>query len=196
MKKALFVLLIVLTLGSCKNEFDDVVYTINNNTKATDITFDFNNNTITLQPKPEEPDEITVYTVKYTINSGKGNFKPSNFDFSGHPASIRMSTVNRGRAGMEFNFVDVKRYNLHVLNTFPSTITISADNFIDYNDSTEITIGAGEEITDAKIYTNKPVFSTTSDYKVNFDQEFKTKTEIDAETEAEIVIETVYLVIR
>ena len=191
MKKALFVLLIVLTLGSCKNEFDDVVYTINNITKATDISFDFyKDSDITLRPKPEEPDDITVYTVKYTINSGKGSFKPLNIDFSGHPASIRMNIVNRGRAGMEFNFVDVKQYNLRILNTLPAEVTFKAENFIDYNDSTEITIGADEEITDAKIYTNKPDFSTTSDYSVKFEWKYVAKDETDA------VIETVFLTIK
>jgi len=158
MKKILFVFLVVLILTSCQTDFDDVNYKIFNRSSKT-ITCDFNNETLTLLPDKESDNII--------INSGKGSFKPLNLVFSGHKESIKMNTVNKGRAGIEYSFYDVEPFTLHVLNNLPMEVTITAGNFIDNNGETEITIAAGEKVT-AKIYTKKPSFSIKSDEPVIF----------------------------
>jgi len=170
MKKVLFLFCFVLLLSSCPDHFNDIVYTINNNSSKI-ISFNFNNEYVSLQPKPEEPDELIEYSAEFAVNSSEGNVKPVNVVFSGHQKSIKMNSANLGRAGIEYNFVDVSPFDLKVVNTLPVGITIKADDFIDYEGETELTV-APSETASAIIYTDKPKFSITADYPVVIDWKF------------------------
>ena len=169
MKKILFVFFVVLILSSCQTDFDDISYTVFNSSSK-EIKFNFYNDAFTLSQGESE---------NFIINSGKGSFKPLNPDFSGHKESIKMDTVNKGRAGIEYTFYDVEPFALHVLNTLPVEVTITAGNFIDNNGETEITIAAGEEAA-AKIYTKKPSFLIKPDetviYPVSANWQFNDET--------------------
>ena len=170
MKKILILFCFVLILSSCPDSFNDVIYTINNNSSKI-ISFDFYNENVSLQPKPEEPDELIIYSKTFTVNSDEGSIKPSNVVFSGHKQSIKMNSVNLGRAGIEYNFIDVSPFDLNAANTLPVGITITAGTYIDYMGETELTIAPSETIA-ASIYTNRPVFSTTADYPVIIEWKF------------------------
>ena len=159
--KKIFILFIGLILCSCQNSFNDVSYIINNNSSKT-IQYNFMDVTFKLSPDESK---------NHIINSDEGIIKPLNIDFSGHPESIKMNSVNNGRAGIEYNFIDVSPFNLKVVNTLPIEIIIKADNYIDNEGETEITINPFQTA-EAKIFTNKPKFSSTTDYPVVIEWKF------------------------
>ena len=132
--------------------------------------------------------EATIYSVSITNNSSR----TVSFIYDGHPdtlapseyrihhvlahtqppkdvvdqngiASIRMTNSQ----GEIFKFWDAEYLNLNVINTLPIDITIKAGNFIDNNGSMELFIERNEEAT-ARIYSRRPVFTTTSNYPVIF----------------------------
>jgi len=174
MKRILFVFLIVFILGSCKSDFDNVNYIMTNNSSK-EITFDFYNEEVVIQSVSEEPDNIKIFS----INSGEGIFEPENLkpaEGQGHLKSIKMNSVNKGRAGFEFTFIDVDSFALHVVNTLPVEVTIEAGNYIENNIDDEIltnlTVAPYIEIKTAKIYTNKPEFTAKTEYPVIIDWKF------------------------
>jgi len=183
------VLFIVFLTCSCQNNYDDVSYTIINNSSK-EIKFTFNNEKVTLQPKPEESEKDeseepeseepgeskTPPNVKtFTFNSDEKKYEPQDVEFIGHPRSIKMNSVNLGRAGIEYNFIDVSSFDLFVINTLPVQVTIKADDYIDDEGETELTIDPSQTI-NAKIYTNNPVFSITADYPVIIEWKFSGET--------------------
>jgi len=119
MKKLLFILFIAVFLGSCKGEFDNVTYTVkNDSSKKIEFTF------IDITYNLDNGESIT-----YIINSEQSRFVPENIVFDGHKKSIYFKKVNQGTAGIEYTFKDTPRLNLNVINKLSIPVTIE-DDFI------------------------------------------------------------------
>jgi hypothetical protein len=117
MKKLLFILFIAVFLSSCEGEFDNITYTItNDSSKFVSFSF-YDTETIDL----DEGESAT-----YTINSGKGMFKPENITFSGHPRSINLNTLNNGTDGINYSFSDNKPLILNVQNNLSIPVNLVA----------------------------------------------------------------------
>jgi len=160
MKKLLFILFIVVFLGSCKGEFDYVIYTITNDSLDI-ITFTFNDTTNTL----DNGESIT-----YTINSEQGRFIPENIIPAGHPRSVNLNTLNSGTAGIFYTFSDNIPLTLNVINTLSIPVKlfayqiISEKTIVDYiyaedEDINFILTIDGHAKKTAIIYTSKPNFT-------------------------------------
>jgi len=93
MKKSLFISLIIAFLGSCQGEFEDITYTIKNDSSKI-VSFSFNDISETLNID----DSIT-----YTINSEKGIFVPKDISPS---KSISLKKLNKGISGIFYTFYD------------------------------------------------------------------------------------------
>ncbi|WP_461247406.1 hypothetical protein [Treponema sp. R6D11] len=154
MKKALFILFIAVFLGSCQDEFDNVKYTITNDSSK-NIRFTFNDVIKTLAKDT---------SITYTINSGQGRFAPEKISFSGHIKSINLETMNNGTSGIFYTFTDNIPLTLNVVNMLSIPITITADDFIDNQGQPSIKIIEDAEET-ALIYTSTPNFSVTESAK-------------------------------
>jgi len=168
MKKSLFILLIAVLLGSCEGEFEDVTYTIKNDSSQI-ISFKFNDISENLD---------IGKSITYKINSEKGRFAPQEINFLGHEKSVNLQTLNKGTAGIFYTFTDNVPLKLEVENTLPIPITVKADDFIaageDTNaeayDEEEFTLKIGESKEEtaketALIYTSAPNFSVTESAK-------------------------------
>jgi len=158
MKKFLFVLLIAVFLGSCRGEFENVNYTITNDSSK-NITFTFNEIAETLG---------NGKSVTYIVNSEQGRFSPKEINFSGHLRSVNLTARNNGTAGIFYTFTDNAPLTLNVVNMLSIPVTIKADDFIaaapdtdnESYDEKEFTLKIkenGEET--ALIYTSAPNFS-------------------------------------
>jgi hypothetical protein len=152
MKKLLFLLFITVFWVSCQGEFDNVKYTITNDSSK-DIKFTFNDITETLAKDT---------SIVYTVSSEKGRFAPENPIYSGHKKSVNLETLNNGAAGIFYTFTDNAPLTLNVVNTLSIPVTVKADDFIEYDDGeTAIEIieikEKGKET--ALIYTPTPNFS-------------------------------------
>jgi len=170
MKKSLFILLIAAFLGSCEGEFDDVTYTIKNDSSK-NIKFTFNDTEKTL---------VQGTSIVYTVNYQQGRLAPK-IDYIGmgiHRRSINAETKNNGTAGIFFTFTDNKPFKLEVENTLLIPITVKAGDFIAAGEDTNaeaydenkftLKIGECKEETakeTALIYTSAPNFSVTESAK-------------------------------
>ena len=158
MKKVIFFVIIAvfLVLGCGETELYSVSIT-NNSTKT--VSYDYNGGTGTLAVS-----QTNVYKVKaYTQ-------PPKNILDQNGIASIKMNTD--GMTG-NYAFTDAAVFALNVVNNLPVEITIKADNFIDDNGSTELTIGENTEKNTARIYTSKPRFTPlVNNYPVTIDSNF------------------------
>jgi hypothetical protein len=158
MKKTLFIIFIAVLFGSCSGEFDDITYTITNESSIP-IKFSFNKISKTLN---------TDESITYIINSEKGTFAPE-IDITGrHPRSVNLEKTNKGTAGIFFGFSDNTPLPLNVENKLSIPVTVKAGNFIgtagdtsdDAYDNTEFTLKIKEKsIENAFIYTSTPSFS-------------------------------------
>jgi len=102
----------------------------------------------------------------YVEERGNNGASPKNVvDDSNEVASLKTVFENGG-----YVFKDATPLVLKVINMLSVPVTIKADSFIDNNsgspNSTELTIPANNEITDAKIYTKTPKFTTTTNYPI------------------------------
>ena len=154
------VIFVVALLVSCQHDFDDLHYTIVNNSSET-VSFYFNN----------DPNRIYLYATNtsrsFTINSGRGIQRPENITFSGHPRSIRMDTTGGSTRGFTYTFVSVYSITLNVTNTLPIEVTIRADDFIDGDYLTIPPNPPPSNETNTRtstIYTDSPRFTTTPRY--------------------------------
>jgi len=148
MKKPLFILFIAVFLGSCQGEFENVIYTITNDSSK-DIKFTFNDTTETLAKD---------MSVTYNISSVQGRFAPQEISFSGHKKSVNLSTLNNGTEGIFYTFSDNIPLTLNVENKLSIPVTVTADDFIDNKGKLTIEIKEREKET-AFIYTTTPNFS-------------------------------------
>jgi hypothetical protein len=158
MKKPLFILFIAVFLGACQGEFDDVTYTITNDSSKP-VSFSFNG----ISKNFNKGDSIT-----YTINSGKGRIIPKNVTFSGHIRNVSLITLNKGTSGIFYTFSDNNPLPLNVKNTLTTPITIKADDFIGASGDTgsafnaeqyTLTIPNNNTVVKALIYTSFPNFT-------------------------------------
>jgi len=170
MKKPLFILLIAAFLGSCAGEFDDVTYTITNDSSKT-VSFLFNNISRTLNNKSINK------SITCTINSEKGKFVPKNIKFSGHIRSIDLKTLNKGISGIFYTFSDNNPLTLNVRNTSTAPVTIKADDFIGASGDTggafnaaqyTLTIPPNNGAVKAYIYTSTPNFTIITEESDTF----------------------------
>jgi hypothetical protein len=161
-KKILFSLCIVFLFGACSNEFDDVTYTINNNSSIT-VSFSFNDNIYSLNQ-----DE----SISFTLNSSEGMFSPKEISFTGHKKSILLNRENLGTSGIFYSFTDVPRFNLEVINTLSAPVTLGeTGSYIDNNGYYTLSILENGNET-AFIYTSNPNFTISESYPVTFDWKF------------------------
>jgi len=123
MKKSLFILLIAVFLASCQGEFEDVNYTITNNSTKI-VSFLFNDISETLNID----DSIT-----YTINSEKGRIVPKNPTFTGHIRSVKLIPLNKGTSGIFYTFSDNNPLVLNVHNTLPIDLDLMAYDNLDFD---------------------------------------------------------------
>jgi hypothetical protein len=159
MKKTLLILYVVLVFvfGSCSNEFDDITYTITNESSKT-VGFSLNDIQISLAGNE---------SVIYVINSEKGIFAPENIIIMEHPRSINLEKLNKGTSGIFFVFSDNIPFALNVENKLSIPVTVKAGNFIEATDDTDVDAYDVTEfalkikensIENASIYTSTPSF--------------------------------------
>jgi len=148
MKKTLFILFIAVLFGSCSGQFEDIIYTITNNSSKT-VLFSFNDISVSLNK-----DE----SAAYAINSEKGRFAPKGITFTGHQRSISLTTKNNGTSGIFYTFSDNTPLTLNVENKLSIPVTIKAGDFIDNEGQFTIELKEKENKT-ALIYTSTPSFS-------------------------------------
>jgi hypothetical protein len=158
MKKLLFILSIAVFLGSCLGEFNNVDYTITNDSSK-NITFTFNDITKTLAKDT---------SIVYTLSSEEGRFAPEEIKYSGHKKSVNLETLNKGTAGIFYTFTDNTPLTLNVENNSLVSVTIKADDLIDAGADTSAGAYDGKGFTlkvnknseeKALIYTSAPEFS-------------------------------------
>jgi len=154
MKKLTFILFIAVFFGSCQGEFDNIKYTITNNSSKI-ISFLFNDTNETL---------INGESMTYIINSEQGRFSPKEISFSGHKKSINLTAINNGTAGIFYTFTDNVPLTLNVVNMLSIPVTVNAGDFIDNNGKTTIEI-IEEGTETALIYTATPNFSVVESDK-------------------------------
>ena len=119
------VIFVAALLVSCQHDFDDLHYTIVNESSEV-VSFYFNN----------DPTRIYLYDdtdISFTINSGRGIQRPKDIDFPGHPRSIRMDTIGGSTRGFTYTFEPAPVITLSVQNTLSQGITIRAGYFINNN---------------------------------------------------------------
>jgi len=157
MKKTLFISLIIAFLGSCQGEFEDITYTIKNDSSKS-VSFSFND----ISKNFNNGDSMT-----YTINSEKGIFAPKDISFTGHVRSVNLIKLNKGTSGIFYTFSDNNPLTLNVRNSLVAPITIKADDFIGSStdtgtafDSTKYTLTINNgAVVKALIYTSTPNFT-------------------------------------
>jgi len=158
MRKSLFILFIAVFFGSCQGEFENVKYTITNDSSKS-VKFTFYNTTKTLAKDT---------SITYIINSEQGRFAPKDIIFSGHKKSVNLETLNNGTSGIFYTFTNNNPLTLNVVNMLSIPITIKADDFIavsgadDAYNAKEFTLKIKEKVEKtALIYTSTPNFSVT-----------------------------------
>lgn len=121
--------------------------------------------------------------MSYSFNGGSGTLAPSEtnlYEIPAHspyqpPRNIRdgrgIASIKLISAPGEYTFVDATPFDLFVINQFPRTITIKADNFIDNNGSMELAIERNDEAT-AKIFAATPNFTSLENYPVEIISRF------------------------
>jgi len=150
MKKLLFIIAVVFPLFSCGgNKFYSVAIT-NNSSKSVSYTYNDISDTLTVS-------ETKTYEVEAHTQP------PKNIVDQNGIASLTIKT--NGMTG-DYTFLDATPLDLNVINRLPVDITIKADNYIDNNSSTELTISSNSESTSAMIYTKSPKFTSTTNYPI------------------------------
>jgi len=150
MKKLSFIVTVVFFLFSCgEKEFYPVLIT---NDSSKTVSYTYNDVDDTLPASETKDYEVKAYTPP-----------PNNITDENGIASLVIYTHNLTG---DYTFYDADPLDLHVTNKSPVEITIKADNFIDNDGLTELTIdpNPNEANTDAKIYTKTPKFTSTTDY--------------------------------
>jgi len=160
MRKFLFVLSIVIFLASCGNTEYHV--SITNNSSKT-VKFDYNNISNTLSLSETKTYVVPPYTQA-----------PKNFVDQYGIASIKMKT-DEMTGNYDFSNAPPP-FNLNVVNTLPIIVKIRADNYINDNNSPELTIDEISEKTTAKIYTKTPNFESLIDHPITIDWNFEDNT--------------------
>ena len=154
MKKQLLAFSIACLFFSCETKYFSVLVT---NGSSKTVTYTYNGlSDERLASGASKTYEVEAYTLP-----------PANIRDEIDVASIEMK-----RDGDIFTFVDAEPIIFNVANSLPFDITIKADNYIwDKKDNSfALSIPAQEEIKDGLfIYTEKPKFTTTSDYPVKFE---------------------------
>jgi hypothetical protein len=153
MKKLLLIANIVFLLISCDSGTHDYSVTFTNESSKT-VSFEYDGTSDTISIGDSKTYQVKAYTKP-----------PVNIVDQNGIASIDMNKI---LTTADYTFFDKVPFNLNVINKLPTDITIKADNFIDNSGSTEMFIEKDNEAT-ALIFTNKPKFTTTSNYPVIFD---------------------------
>jgi len=151
MKKTFLILIIVFLFISCvQGEYDNVTYTISNESSQT-VKFTFNDVSDIIITEGGDP-------ITCIISSDKGRFAPEiDFDELEHPKSVILKTENKGTAGIFYTFLDNKRLTLRIENKLSIPVIVKADDFID--NEGQLTVKLREkENADAFIYTPSPNF--------------------------------------
>jgi hypothetical protein len=151
MKRHLFIVLVIIgsVLIACETKYYSVTIT-NNSSK--DVTYTYDDLTDTLFPGASKGYQVKAYAQP-----------PKDISVEG------VMSVEMENMGEEYIFMDVSPINLYVINTLPTAITIMANNYIDDNGSTKLTIDSMKEKKTARIYTKKPKFTTISGYSIIID---------------------------
>jgi len=155
MKKLIFLAIIAFILLLSCDEAKIYTVTIENKTTK-EVSYFYNGKSEKIESLKTNKYKVTEYTPP-----------PSKIADDHGIASVRL---NRGSD--VYTFVNAASRELHVLNTLPISITIEADNFIEVDNEidgtkiTKLTIDGHEESKTAKIYTNRPNFSSDSNYPV------------------------------
>jgi hypothetical protein len=164
MKKLFFLASIVFLFVACETKYYTVLIT---NDSSKTVSYTYNDSNDTLASKTSKTYEVKAYTQS-----------PQNINVLDGALSIKLN-----QKGDTFTFVDVDPIIFNVTNSLPFDIKIKADNYIwdDDNNSTELSIQANKERKDNLfIYTAKPKFTTTSNYKVVYDWDITNLDELDA----------------
>ncbi|AEF86100.1 putative lipoprotein [Treponema primitia ZAS-2] len=146
--KYLLVLLPVLMIG-CGSSY----YTVSiANYSSKTVAYSYNGSSDILGPD---------YMKKYRVEA-----------YTPYPDNI--STVPSGPVSVTlirkndlYVFEDVSPIILHVVNTLPFELTLTADSYIDNGGSTIVTLKEFESL-DAEIYTSNPKFTLNSDFPIDF----------------------------
>ena len=177
---AITILGIVFLLPGC--DFPEYYnHTVKNESESKTISYTFNGSDVVDILAPDESKEYQSKTGK--LFKGIANVS------AGSPHGFGVSVIVKLN-GNDFTFIDVDPFNLNVINTLPFEVTIKADNYIDLDGSTELTIEPYPEeataiiYTSAKIYTSNPKFTSSTNPLIKFDWTF------DKDTD------TVYVTIR
>jgi len=166
MKRLYIAIFIIFIFVSCDlPEYYN--YQISNNSSE-NVSYTFNGISDILEPSESKDYQLKkgeIFTGMENINAGS----PYGF---GYKVKLGMKTTN---TGSDYFFYDFNPFDLNVINSLPVTVSIKADNYIDNLNSTTLDIDANSEKT-AKIYTNKPTFTSTNNYPIIFDWVFSNNT--------------------
>lgn len=146
-----FLVSLFLSLLTTSCEQDDYIYNIIlNNNSDYDISFYFNGQLETLEAKTSR--EYGRYD-RYAVT----DIRADN-DIYG----LKITTNNRlsnNNSDLIYTISNRLVYKLNVTNTLDADVIIIADNYIDNNGSTELTVLANSNVSDINIYTNNPNFT-------------------------------------
>ncbi|MCL2441060.1 MAG: hypothetical protein FWD14_04920 [Treponema sp.] len=122
------------------------------------VSYIFNGTPDTLEPgewKPYQSKTGARFTGLIDIDAGETH---------GFNISVKLRSHRN-----DYVFYNFSPFDLHVLNTLPIDLTIKAGEYIDNGGSTELLVAADSNPnTNAKIYTNKPVFAVVTEVYQNF----------------------------
>ena len=153
MKKLFFVVFAAALFLSCQQGFDDVHFTVVNNT-GSNLTVSFHGETIPLADN-ESADR--------TINSAERVRPPEIVLPDRHPRSRRMETTGASTSSLTYIFSTVDPIPLIIENTLALTVTISAGDYLALNgnalDPLHYLSVPANGTTAAVIYTETPRFS-------------------------------------
>jgi len=156
MKKLLVLTVFIAGLFSaCQRDFDDLHYTITNNTEEP-ITVLFNGESI------QVPSSGGM--VSRTVNSGQGIQTPRITAPVVHPRSIRMETRGSSTVGFDYTFRTIDPIPLYITNNLPIEAIVRAGNFLAASADDTTYLGQIEILpwaTSAQIYifTRTPTFT-------------------------------------
>jgi len=148
-KMAVFAIISMLFLECDVKELYTVLVT---NESSKIVSYEYNGDSDTLAIQESKTYEVKAFTQP-----------PKDITDQNGIASLIMK--QNGMTG-NYTFSDATSLKLNVINRLPIDITIKADNFIDNNGSTELTIESNGENTDAKIYAKSPKFTSTTNYPI------------------------------
>ena len=157
MRKWLLLVFIAGLFLSCRHhDFDNLHYTITNDSGSVTVYFSFNDEALYLLPGA---------SMERVINSDQGIQRPhlTALTPAGHPRSVRTETSGASTRGFTYTFVDVTPLTLTIVNTLPVTVTLSAGGYLGI-EPTNITPGTIEAPSQSgTIFTSNPNFIITAD---------------------------------